>query len=140
MCTCLCIWARVCERARFLRLSGPKLLCFGLFHAWGGAGGFLVKPRQTPGGMIHFWGEFSLSFSNHPGGAISQLGFTSAFAGILLSARARFFILRELAEFGYMKRLRATFHLSQLVCPSWFPIRSGRSWVGEGDVGMVDPI
>ena len=27
------------------------------------AGGFLVKPRQTPGGMIHFWGDFSLAFS-----------------------------------------------------------------------------
>ena len=26
-------------------------------------GGFLVKPRQTPGGMIHFWGDFSLAFS-----------------------------------------------------------------------------
>ena len=64
------------------------------------AGGFLVKPRQTPGGMIHFWGDFSLSFSAHHGGAISQPGFTPAFAGIFVSARAGFFILRELAEFG----------------------------------------
>ena len=63
-------------------------------------GGFLVKPRQTPGGMIHFWGDFSLSFSAHHGGAISQPGFTPAFAGIFISARAGFFILRELAEFG----------------------------------------
>ena len=63
-------------------------------------GGFLVKPRQTPGGMIHFWGDFSLSFSAHHGGAVPQPGFTPAFAGILLPVRAGFFILRELAEFG----------------------------------------
>ena len=85
LCTCLCIWARVCERARFLRLSGPKLLCFGLFHAWG-TGGFLVKPRQTPGGMIHFWGDFSLSFSfSHGGGrslkAAPGLGFSPVLSG-----------------------------------------------------------
>ena len=36
------------------------------------AGGFLVKPRQTPGGMIHFWGDFSLSFSAHHGGGCSR--------------------------------------------------------------------
>ena len=83
-----------------------------------------------------FGGIFLYLFPSRYSEAISQLGFTSAFAGILLSARAGFFILRELAEFGYMKRLRATFHLSRLVSPFWFPIRSGRSRVGEGDVGM----
>jgi hypothetical protein len=50
------------------------------------AGGFLVKPRQTPGGMIHFWGDFSLSFSNHHGGgrslkAAPGLGFSPVLSG-----------------------------------------------------------
>ena len=71
------------------------------------------------------------------GGAVSQPGFTPAFAGIFVSARAGFFILRELAEFGYMKRFCTSVHSSSLVCPLWFPIRSGRSWVGEGDVGCM---
>ena len=124
---------------RFCAYQDRSFYASVFFHAWG-TGGFLVKPRQTPGGMIHFWGDFSLAFSAHHGGAVPQPGFTPAFAGILLPARAGFFILRELAEFGYGKRLRATFHFSRLVSPVWFPIRSGRSWVGEGDVGMVDPI
>ena len=44
-------------------------------------------------------------------------------------------MLRELAEFGYMKRFCTSVHSSRLVSPFWFPIRSGRSWVGEGEWG-----
>ena len=136
LCTCLCIWARVCERARFLRLSGPKLLCFGLFSCMG-AGGFLVKPRQTPGGMIHFWGEFSLAFSARLGGAFSQSRARTGFFACFIRRRAHFFIVRELAEFGYMKRFCTSVHSSRLVVPFWFPIRSGRSWVGVGVWGWI---
>ena len=136
MCTCLCIWARVCEKARDFCAYQDRSFCASVFfHAWG-AGGFLVKPRQTPGGMIHFWGDFCLTFSAHHGGAVSESCARTGFFACFIRRKAHFFILRELAEFGYMKRFCTSVHSSWLVSPSWFPIRSGRSWVGVGDVGM----
>ena len=46
--------------------------------------------------MIHFWGDFSLAFSAHHGGAVPQPGFTPAFAGIFVSARAGFLLCGNL--------------------------------------------
>ena len=62
--------------------------------------GLLLFPLSPRWGDDPFLGGFFFIFFRPHQGALSQPGFTPAFAGIFLSARAGIFILRELAEFG----------------------------------------
>ena len=64
-------------------------------------GGLSRKAPSNARGDDPFLGGFLFGFFRPPRrGVFSQPGFTSAFAGILVSAGAGFFIVRELAEFG----------------------------------------
>ena len=85
MCTCLCIWARVCESAHFLRLTGPKLLCFGLFSCMGGRGLSRKAPSNARGDDPFLGGFFFIFFLPRHGGRSPQgapgLGFSLDFSG-----------------------------------------------------------
>ena len=132
-CTCLCIWARVCERA-LLRLSGPKLLCFGLFSCMGDRGLSRKAPSNARGDDPFLGGFFFIFFRPPRRGGLSKPRQDRVFR-LISQAEGRLFILRELAEFGYMKRFCTSVHSSRLVVPFWFPIRSGRPWDWGGGAG-----
>ncbi len=64
------------------------------------AGGLSRKAPSNARGDDPFLGGFFFSFFRPHPGEVPQPGFTPAFAGIFVSARAGYFIVRELAEFG----------------------------------------
>ena len=76
-----------------------RSVCFGSFLF--PRRGLSRKAPSNARGDDPFLGGFFFGFFRPPRwGVFSQPGFTPAFAGIFISARAGFFILRELAEFG----------------------------------------
>ena len=136
LCTCLCIWARVCERARFLRLSGPKLLCFGLFSCMGDRGLSRKAPSNARGDDPFLGGFFFIFFRPPRRGRSRNLASHRLSQAFWFLRGPAFLLCGNLLSLDRENDCARPF-----IFPGWSLHSGSRSdragpGIGEGDVGM----